>query len=213
MTSERGRFITIEGGEGAGKSTNIDFVIEWLENKGVPVLHTREPGGTPIAESIRELILAPRDELVDPTAELLLMFAARAQHLHQKILPAIEQGTWVVCDRFTDATYAYQGYGRELGVGNIEILESLVQGDVRPDLVLVLDIDPNIGLERARKRGELDRIEQEKIDFFERVRSGYLNRAKAFPDRYAVIDASQPLPDVLNAVEAVLKERLESAGE
>ena len=200
-----GKFITIEGTEGVGKSTNLAYVHEWLTNRGVDVVITREPGGTPLAEEIRTLLLAKRDEAVDETAELLLVFAARAQHLQQVIKPALARGAWVLCDRFTDATYAYQGGGRGLDVATIAQLEQLVQGDLRPDLTLVLDIDVELGLQRARQRAELDRFESEAVAFFERVRAAYRALAEAAPARYAVVNAGQPLVAVQQDIDRVLQ--------
>ncbi len=205
MTAQRGKFITIEGTEGVGKSTNRDFVYTWLEARGLEVLVTREPGGTPLAEEIRALLLANRVEPVAPTAELLLIFAARAQHLAQVIEPALARGAWVLSDRFTDATYAYQGGGRGLDTHMIGQLEQLVQGDLRPDLTLILDIDPRLGLERARARGKLDRFESEDLAFFHRVRATYAQRAEVAPDRYAVVDAGRALAQVQAEIEAVLQ--------
>ena len=200
-----GKFITIEGTEGVGKSTNLAYVHEWLTNRGVDVVVTREPGGTPLAEEIRTLLLAKRDEAVDETAELLLVFAARAQHLQQVIKPALARGAGVLCDRFTDATYAYQGGGRGLDVATIAQLEQLVQGDLRPDLTLVLDIDVELGLQRARQRAELDRFESEAVAFFERVRAAYRALAEAAPARYAVVNAGQPLVAVQQDIDRVLQ--------
>jgi len=191
-----GKFLTIEGTEGVGKSTNLAYVRQWLEARGLEVVVTREPGGTPLAEEIRSLLLSNRTEAVDETAELLLVFAARAQHLAQLIRPALQRGAWVLSDRFTDATYAYQGGGRGLNRVVIEQLESLVQGELRPDLTLVLDIDVKLGLERARSRGDLDRFENETLAFFERVRAAYRARIQAAPGRYALVDAGQPLAQV-----------------
>src|SRR5690606_32792088 len=199
-----GKFITIEGTEGVGKSTNLTYVHEWLTRRGLEVVVTREPGGTPLAEEIRGLLLARREEPVDETAELLLVFAARAQHLQRVIKPALARGAWVLCDRFTDATYAYQGGGRGLDVATIAQLELLVQGDLRPDLTLVLDIDVEQGLQRARERAELDRFESEEIAFFERVRQSYRSLAEAHPERYAVVDAGQPLAAVQRDIDQVL---------
>lgn len=192
----RGRFITIEGIEGVGKTTNIDWVKRCLSEQGIAHIHSREPGGTPLAEEIRNLLLANREETMADLTELLLVFAARAQHLTQTIQPALNDGTRVVCDRFTDATYAYQGGGRGLDLKAIATLETLVQGELRPDLTLLLDIDPALGLTRARKRGSPDRFEQEAVSFFTRVRDSYLRRARLSPERYLIIDASQPLAEV-----------------
>ena len=199
-----GRFITIEGGEGAGKSTAQTFLADKLTALGISVLQTREPGGTPLAEAIRRNLLSVDEEAPVEMAELLLVFAARAQHLAKVIEPALEQGKWVLCDRFTDATYAYQGTGRGLSAELIGKLEVLVQGDRRPDTVILLDMPPQIGLARARARGALDRFEQEEQAFFERVRQGYLKRAAAFPDRYVVVDATQELSEVQRSLEAVM---------
>ncbi|MCP8898055.1 dTMP kinase [Gilvimarinus xylanilyticus] len=204
IVTELGRFITIEGTEGVGKSTNLAFVKQWIEARGQRVLVSREPGGTPLAEQIRELLLAQRDEPVDATAELLLVFAARAQHLNQVIKPALERGEWVLCDRFTDATYAYQGGGRGLDTQLITELEQRVQGDLRPDLTIVLDIEPEVGLARASARAELDRFERESLDFFDRVRQGYRERINAAPERYALINAGQTLEAVQRDIEQAL---------
>ncbi len=203
-----GKFLTIEGTEGVGKSTNLAFVRDWLVAKGIEVVVTREPGGTPMAEEIRGLLLSKREESVDETAELLLVFAARAQHLAQLIKPALERGAWVLSDRFTDATYAYQGGGRGLSKEVITQLEVLVQGELRPDLTLILDIDVELGLNRARQRGELDRFESETLGFFERVRAAYKARALAAPNRYAVVDAGQELAKVQSDIEQVLHQLL-----
>lgn len=201
----RGRLITLEGIEGVGKSTNLRFLADRLVAAGVPVLTTREPGGTPLAEEIRGLLLAPRAEAVSQQAELLLMFAARAQHLKTVIEPALARGEWVVCDRFTDATYAYQGGGRGVPHDAIAWLEQYVQEARRPDRVFLLDIDVETGLARARARSAVgDRFEHEKVVFFEKVRAAYLARAAAFPARYQVIDAGQPLATVQQALAAGL---------
>ncbi|MFW5823951.1 MAG: dTMP kinase [Marinobacter sp.] len=201
----RGRFITFEGTEGVGKSTQLETARQTLASAGVRVLVTREPGGTPMAESIRELLLSPREEPVNVLAELLLMFAARAQHLHECILPALEQGTWVLCDRFTDATYAYQGGGRGVPAGQIATLEQLVQGKVRPDHIILLDAPVEVGMARARSRGAPDRFEQEKTAFFQRIRDCYLARAEAQPLRYHVVDAAQPLDEVSRQVAGLIR--------
>lgn len=205
---QSGKFLTIEGTEGVGKSTNLAFVRDWLLARGLEVVVTREPGGTPMAEEIRSLLLAKRDEAVDENAELLLVFAARAQHLAQVIKPALARGAWVLSDRFTDATYAYQGGGRGLNKVVIEQLEQLVQGNLRPDLTLILDIDVQLGLNRARQRGEFDRFESETIGFFERVRAAYRERAQAAPARYALVDAGKTLPEVQADIDAVLNRLL-----
>ncbi|SEF92900.1 dTMP kinase [Marinobacterium lutimaris] len=205
-----GYFITLEGIEGVGKTTNLNYVREKLEQRGIEVVVTREPGGTPLGEQIRELLLTPRDEKIANMAELLMVFAARAQHLESVIVPALERGAWVLCDRFTDATFAYQGGGRELDAEPVALLEKLVQGSVRPDLTLLLDLPVETGLARARARGKPDRIESEKHAFFERVRTAYLEQARCEPARVAVIDAAPSLPDVQRAIDIAL-ERLEQA--
>ncbi len=204
-----GRFITVEGIEGVGKTTNLEFIHQQLLSRGLDVVRTREPGGTPLAESIRELLLAPRNEPVAELAELLLMFAARAQHIEQCIRPALQRGAWVLCDRFTDATYAYQGGGRALDQSRIAQLETLVQGGLRPDLTILLDLPARQGMARARARSMPDRFEAEAEVFFERVRDSYLQRAAAEPQRFAVIDAAPPLEQVQQAVGQALA-RLES---
>ena len=204
----RGRFITLEGGEGAGKSTQVDGLRRFLEHQGISVVTTREPGGTPVAEAIRGLLLSRDHPAMHPDTELLLMFAARAEHLRTLILPALDAGTWVICDRFTDATYAYQGGGRGLDMGRIGALENWVQGSVRPDLTLLLDMDVRAGLARARGRGEADRFEQETVAFFERVRGAYLERARLDPRRYRIIDASQPVEAVAGALQEAVKSLL-----
>ncbi len=201
---KRGQFITFEGTEGVGKSTQLANAAATLEDLGVDVVVTREPGGTPMAEAIRDLLLAPRDEPVNDLTELLLMFAARAQHLHTHILPALERGQWVLCDRFTDATFAYQGGGRGVPSERIALLETLVQGEVRPDHIILLDAPVETGMKRARQRGELDRFEQEAISFFQRIRDTYLARAKAAPARYSVVDAARPLDQVSASVKALV---------
>jgi dTMP kinase len=191
-----GQFIVVEGGEGSGKTTNLSFICDYLKQRHISFIQTREPGGTPLAEEIRELLLQKRDEVVASDAELLLMFAARAQHLERVIKPALQRGQWVVCDRFTDATYAYQGSGRQLGFDKINRLEQLVQGNLRPDKVILLDVPLEVGMARARARGELDRMESEHQDFFRRVRDGYLQRVAGNPKGYLVVDASQSLAQV-----------------
>ncbi len=205
-----GSFITFEGIEGAGKSCNISHAGMLLKNSAKPVMLTREPGGTPLGESLRELLLGHKHDDISSTAELLLMFAARAQHLQSKILPALERGEWVICDRFTDATYAYQGGGRNLDTAAIAALESLVQGERRPDLTILLDLPVSMGLERAGKRSAPDRFEREKHDFFERVRSAYLRIAERDPQRVKVVDASVPLEQVQQQIKRVLSAFLES---
>ena len=189
----RGRFITIEGTEGVGKTTNIEYIKQWLDTNHISFVSTREPGGTPLAEEIRELLLANREEKVCSKAELLMMFAGRAQHIDQVIEPQLAAGNWVLCDRFTEAPYAYQGAGREMGNELIASLETMVHASMRPDLTLVLDVPVELGLERAGKRSEPDRFELEKTDFFNRVRNAYLSMAEQNPQRYKIIDASKTL--------------------
>ncbi|MDC0663461.1 dTMP kinase [Marinobacter sp. SS21] len=208
--TQRGQFITFEGTEGVGKSTQIAQAEAVLREQGIAVEVTREPGGTPMAELIRELLLAPREESVHETTELLLMFAARAQHLHNRILPALADGRWVLCDRFTDATFAYQGGGRGVSSDRIAMLETLVQGEVRPDHVIVLDAPVETGMARAAKRGQLDRFEQEEVAFFERIRQCYLDRVRDNPGRYHVVDASSPLEAVSEQVRALLMRLIQS---
>jgi len=199
------RFITIEGGEGAGKSTAQRFIADRLAERGITTVQTREPGGTPLAEAIRQTLLSVDGEAPVEMTELLLVFAARAQHLAKVIEPALSRGDWVLSDRFTDATYAYQGAARGLSTATILHLEQLVVGGRQPDKVLILDLPPEIGMTRARSRGELDRFEREDHDFYERVRAGYLARAEAMPERYSVIDAAQTLPQVESALTAEIE--------
>ena len=205
-----GLFITLEGPEGAGKSTNREYLAERLREQGIDVLLTREPGGTPLAERIRELLLDPSDESMAADTELLLVFAARAQHLQQVIRPALARGCVVLCDRFTDATYAYQGGGRGLSVERIAQLEQFVQGELHPDLTLIFDLPVEIGLARAAARGRLDRFEQEGRGFFEAVREAYLQRAAQAPQRYRVLDAGQSLAQVQADIDTLLPTLLEA---
>ena len=196
-------FVTLEGGEGAGKSTSRDFIVSLLEAYNIPFIQTREPGGTPIGEALRELLLSKEGTAPSVTTELLMVFAARAQHLHEVIEPALRAGKWVLCDRFTDATYAYQGYGRGFDLQEIEALETLVQRGRHPDLTLLFDIDPQLGMARATQRAELDRFEEEELAFFERVREGYLSRAE-FDSRFKIIDASRSIDVVRDALRTIL---------
>jgi len=205
-----GRFVTVDGGEGAGKTTQMGFMREYLERRGCRVVVTREPGGTSLGEEIRGLLLGHRDGGMTLAAETLLMFSARAEHLERVIRPALAAGCWVLCDRFTDATYAYQGGGRGLPLERIAVLEEWVQGTLRPDLTLLLDLPVATGLARAGRRSMADRFEREDVDFFERVRAMYLKRAAHEPDRYRVVDASQSIKAVRAEVETVLAEWLES---
>lgn len=204
----RGIFITIEGGEGVGKSTNIAFLDGVIKKLGVEVITTREPGGTRLGEDIRSLLLGHRAEPVNPMAELLLIFAARAQHISEVIEPALAKGKWVLCDRFTDATYAYQCGGRGIDVDSVRCLENLVQRGLRPDFTLILDAPVSIGMARARVRGSLDRFEQESEEFFNRVRSVYLEQASRCSEQYHVIDVSRSLDDVQRELMEFAKELL-----
>jgi dTMP kinase len=206
--TERGRLIVLEGGEGAGKSTHARAIQAWLEQGGREVVLTREPGGSPLAEAIRGLVLGDWPEGIDAATEALLIFAARAAHLHALIRPALAQGKDVVCDRFVDASYAYQGAARGLGPEAIASLERLTLGSLRPDLVLLLDIDPQQGLQRARRRGGENRFEAETLEFMYKVRAEYLRRARAEPARYAVIDAGLPQEQVAAALLSELEARL-----
>lgn len=208
----QGKFITIEGGDGVGKSTQIVRLKDFVAEQGVEVVVTREPGGTHRAERIRELLLETSDEPMPSTCELLLMFAARSTHIENVIRPALARGACVICDRFTDATYAYQGGGRNLPLENIATLEQMVQGTLRPDLTLLLDAPLDISAARASARnaaaGTNDRFEQERREFFERVRAAYLDRARQEPKRFAVIDATQSLEAVTASIQQAIAERL-----
>ncbi|POA91740.1 thymidylate kinase [Pseudomonas sp. NFPP10] len=206
-----GLFITLEGPEGAGKSTNREYLAERLRAAGIEVLLTREPGGTPLAERIRDVLLTPVEEVMNADTELLLVFAARAQHLATVIRPALERGAVVLCDRFTDSTYAYQGAGRGLSLVRIAALEDFVQGELRPDLTLVFDLPVDVGLARASARGRLDRFEQEGQAFFQKVREAFLARAAAAPQRYVLVDAAQPLAQVQQSLDSLLPQLLERA--
>lgn len=203
-----GRFITLEGGEGAGKSSNMEWLAEQLRAAGKTVLLTREPGGTPLAESIREVLLAPTAETMADDTELLLVFAARAQHLAEKIRPALARGEWVLCDRFVDATWAYQGAGRGLDQDAIAALEKLVVADNQPDMTILFDVPVEVGMARAGKRAALDRIEQEDRAFFERIRDCYLQRAGQQAQRFRVLDAAQPLEQVRGQLAPLIEEML-----
>jgi dTMP kinase len=210
MNMTPGRFVTVEGIEGVGKSTQVARISTALTERGIEHVVTREPGGTPLAERIREIVLTARDEVLPDAAELLLMFAARAVHLENLIEPNLRAGRWVLCDRFTDATYAYQGAGRGLGPDPIRQLENMVQGKRRPDLTILLDAPVELALARARKRNagaERDRFERERREFFERVRSAYLARAAAEPRRIKVVDAGQPAEQVSAEILDLLESR------
>jgi dTMP kinase len=200
----RGIFITLEGGEGAGKSTCLKFIEAWLRQAGKNVVVTREPGGTEVGEKIREILLHARDLAMTPETEMLLMFAARAEHLARVIRPALERGQTILCDRFTDATYAYQGGGRGLPEERIAAIEQWVQGDLRPDLTLLLDLPVEAGLQRANSRSVPDRFEREQRGFFERVRAAYLARAAREPNRLRIVDASKPLESVQQQIGVIL---------
>ena len=199
------RFITLDGIDGAGKSTNLAFIRQWFEQRQLPVLFTREPGGTPVGEVLRELLLNPNTQASLRT-ETLLMFAARQQHLEDVILPALQNGTHVVSDRFTDATFAYQGGGRGVPLADIETLENWVQGNLRPDLTILLDVPLDISMSRISQAREKDRFEQEQAVFFTRVRQTYLSRAAAAPERYAVIDSNRELSEVRISIESTLNQ-------
>jgi dTMP kinase len=210
MSAIPGRFLTIEGIEGVGKSTQVARLSKNLQERGIAHVVTREPGGTPLAERIREIVLTSRDEPLPPTAELLLMFAARAVHLANHVEPSLRRGQWVICDRFIDATYAYQGGGRRLSVDNIGQLETMVQGARRPDLTILLDAPVEQALGRARQRNAgaaADRFESERAEFFERVQDVYRARAAAEPNRIAVVDASRSVDQVARQIIDLLEER------
>jgi dTMP kinase len=214
MSAERGRFLTVEGIEGVGKTTQMGRISTMLAERGIAHVVTREPGGTPLAEEIRDLVLKAREEALSDAAELLLMFAARSVHLRNLIEPNLSLGRWVLCDRFTDATYAYQGAGRGLEESSIRQLELLVQGTRRPDLTLLLDVPVQLGLQRARERNAAagighadDRFEAQRQEFFERVRAAYLARAAAEPGRIVIIDARRPADEVTERIAAVLASR------
>ncbi|MFO1428840.1 MAG: dTMP kinase [Candidatus Competibacteraceae bacterium] len=200
-----GKFITVEGIEGAGKTTQLAFIRDCLETAGKPVLSTREPGGTALSEEIRALLLRQRQEGMSADAELLLLFAARAEHLHRVIRPALESGVWILCDRFTEASYAYQGGGRGVAWERITLLENWVQGDLRPDLTLLFDLPAEQGLARAGRRGLLDRFEREELEFFQRVRKAYLEQAACHPGRYRIVDAGRSVAAVWAEVEAIVQ--------
>lgn len=204
-TDRPGRLIVLEGGEGAGKSTHAPLVVRWLEARGRRVVATREPGGSPLAEAIRGLVLQRWDEGIDGTTELLLMFAARAAHLHATVRPALTAGRDVVCDRFLDATYAYQGAGRGLREPHIDALAEIVLGRLRPDLVIVLDLDPDTAAQRVGDRGHANRFDQEAREFQARVRRAYLRRAERDPKRYAVVDAARDRAAVQRDIERALE--------
>lgn len=202
----RGKFITIEGQDGAGKSTNIAVIEEFLNQQGVRFIKSREPGGTPFGETLREVLLNSGDDKIGDTAELLLIFAARAQHIEQVIQPALANGQCVLCDRFTDATFAYQGFGRGLDLQLITQLEHSVQGSLRPDLTILLDLPVEVGESRAGQRSSPDRFEQQQQAFKQRVRDGYLQLATQEPERIKVIDANQEMAAVAQSIQAVMND-------
>ncbi len=205
---KQGKFITLDGGEGLGKSTNLTFIQNTLEARGISICITREPGGTVLAEKLRHLLLETEAEAITEQTELLLMFAARAQHLHHVIKPALAQGQWVLCDRFTDATYAYQGGGRKMNLDSIAWLEQFVQQGLEPDLTLLFDAPVELGIERAKKRAVLDRFESEQLSFFNAVRKMYLLQAEKHPQRIKVINAAQSLDAVQTELSKLVKNLL-----
>ena len=209
-----GRFVAFEGLDGAGKTTQVRAVAEALRGDGIEVVVTREPGGTPLGERLREVLLAPADEAITPDAELLLMFAARAEHLAARIRPALRRGAFVLCDRFTDASYAYQGGGRGIAAERIAVLESWVQDQLRPHLTVLLDLPVETGLARTASRltsGAADRFECERIDFFRRVREAHLERQRRSPERYLVIDARRGAPEITRTIAAALRAKPDAA--
>jgi dTMP kinase len=205
----KGYFISLEGGEGAGKSTQNKRIVDWLTGQGKTVVETREPGGTEVSEQIRQVLLDTRNAGLNATAELLMLFAARSQLVSEVILPALREGKIIVCDRFADASYAYQGGGRQLGAETVAIVEQLVLGDLQPDLTLLFDIPVELGMTRVAGRGEADRFEVESLRFFKRVRNAYLARARANPQRFRVIDASQDEDNVWQQLETFLRAELD----
>lgn len=214
MNVANGFFLTIEGIEGVGKSTAIEFIKGYLHQANQPTLFTREPGGTPMAENLRKILLSfHTNETITADTELLLMFAGRAQHIANVIEPALREGRWVVSDRFVDATFAYQGGGRQINFELIQFLEKWIVNTIQPNATILLDAPPEIGLNRAKNKGAHDRIEQEKIEFFERVRAVYLDRANRFPDRFHVIDATQPLEAVQITLAHLLEQWLVKSAE
>lgn len=209
QNNQPGQFITFEGGEGVGKSTNIEYCRQLLEQQGIEVIVTREPGGTEIAEIIREeLLKKTHKERMSDITELLLVFAARAQHIEALVKPALERGCWVLCDRFTDSTIAYQGFGRGLKVELIEQLKLIAQQGIEPNKTFLLDAPVDVGMGRARSRGPADRFEVEQLDFFNRVRQGFLSIAKTSPERVQMINAAQALPEVQNDLNTAVHQLL-----
>ncbi len=208
LNDSNGLFITFEGVEGAGKTTNIEYIAEKIKASGHEILLTREPGGTELSEAIRELLISKEYPEMHITTELLLMFAARSEHLNKKIIPAINEGKWVLCDRFTDATFAYQGGGRGIPETTISTLETLVQGTLKPDYTFLFDLNAEVGLARAKNRGETDRFEQQHIDFFNRVRAKYLVMAETEKHRYRIVNAEHDLSTVQIQISQLLTEIL-----
>jgi len=207
--TKRGLFITIEGVEGVGKSTNLTFIQSLLDAAGIPYITTREPGGTPLAEKVRDLLLDKNNTEMTDITELMLVFAARAQHVSVLIEPALARGEWVLCDRFTDSTYAYQGGGRSMSIELIQSIDEVALKQYQPDVTLLLDLPIEIGLKRARQRGELDRFERESLDFFKRVRDTFLHRASREPMRFRTIDASKSLDEVQVGITLAIKQAIE----
>ena len=205
---KKGLFITLEGIEGAGKSTAVDFIEDFLTKEGHDVIKTREPGGTVIGEQIREILLKNENYTLTYDTELLLVFSARAQHIQEVILPALSLGKIILCDRFTDASYAYQGGGRGIDASRINLLEKWVQGDLRPNLTLLFDLDVSIGMQRTKKRSDTDRFEREEINFFEKIRNTYLERAKNEPQRFRIINSASSLENVKEQIVTILKDFL-----
>jgi len=208
MANINSRFISLEGSEGVGKTTSLKFVQSFVEALGHEVLITREPGGTPMAEEIRNILLSEREETVEVDTELLLMFAARTQHVNQVIKPALEQGKWVICDRFVDASYAYQGGGRGIEFSRLQQLEKWCLGDFSPDVTLLLDMSSSEGIERTKKRGKADRFEIERMSFYEKIRNAYLQRAKMEPCRIHIINAAPSVEVVQAEIKSVLEQYL-----
>ena len=205
---KKGLFITLEGIEGAGKSTAVDFIEDFLTKEGHDVIKTREPGGTVIGEQIREILLKNENDTLTYDTELLLVFSARAQHIQEVILPALSSGKIILCDRFTDASYAYQGGGRGIDASRINLLEKWVQGDLRPNLTLLFDLDVSIGMQRTKKRCDADRFEREEINFFKKIRNTYLERAKNEPQRFRIINSALSLENVKEQIVTILKDYL-----
>jgi len=204
----KGKFITIEGVEGAGKSTALAFIAEFLEKNEINFIQTREPGGTEIGEKIRSLLLDKNHSQIHPDAELLLMFAARVQHWHELIKPELAAGSWVLSDRFTDSSFAYQGAGRGINLNRLKELDSWSMGEIKPDKTLLLDIDPKLGMKRVKLRGASDRFESEKIEFFSRVRKGFLELAANEPGRFAIIDSAETISNTQSQIKKILEAML-----